>query len=134
MDAIAPITFELVQAAAGAPAASAASAAGAPTVYEVARFEQLHRGSPSAEAAAALPAARSESFSSVLKTLQTLNGDVQSLGLEAARFAADRQELTPGDMLQLTVRCHQFMFQCELTANVANRSSEGVQQLFRQQS
>ncbi len=37
-------------------------------------------------------------------------------------------------MLNLTVKCHEFMFHAELTSNVANRTSDGVQQLFRQQS
>jgi hypothetical protein len=32
------------------------------------------------------------------------------------------------------MRSHEFLFHCELVANVANRSSDGMQQLFRQQS
>jgi len=34
----------------------------------------------------------------------------------------------------MTMQCHQFLFQSQLTSNVANRTSDGVQQLFRQQS
>jgi hypothetical protein len=42
--------------------------------------------------------------------------------------------MKPGDMLMMTMRAHEFLFHCELTSNVANRSSEGVQQLFREQT
>ena len=34
----------------------------------------------------------------------------------------------------MTVKAHEFMFHCQLTANVANRTSDGLQQLFRQQA
>ena len=33
-----------------------------------------------------------------------------------------------------TLRTHEFVFRCQLTATVANRSGDGVQQLFRQQA
>jgi hypothetical protein len=36
-------------------------------------------------------------------------------------------------MIMLSVRCQEFMFHCQLTSNVANRTSDGLQQLFRQQ-
>lgn len=32
------------------------------------------------------------------------------------------------------MQAHKFLFQSQLTSNVANRTSDGVQQLFRQQS
>jgi hypothetical protein len=31
------------------------------------------------------------------------------------------------------MQCQEFMFQAQLTSNIANRSADGVQQLFRQQ-
>jgi hypothetical protein len=37
-------------------------------------------------------------------------------------------------MVMLTVKCHEFLFHSQLTANVANRASDGLQQLFRQQT
>ena len=40
----------------------------------------------------------------------------------------------PSDVMELTLRAHEFMFRCELTATVANRSSDGIQTLFRQQA
>src|SRR3546814_13980019 len=41
---------------------------------------------------------------------------------------------TPGQLLQVTMEAHKFLFRAELTSNVANRTSDGVQQLFKQQS
>ncbi len=43
-------------------------------------------------------------------------------------------DFRPGELLQITMQSHQFLFHCELVANVANRASDGVQQLFRQQN
>ena len=77
-------------------------------------------------------AQESEGFRAVLNTLNALNGRAAGLGDNAGISAT--KDMSPGDMLMMTVRCHEFMFHCELTANVANRSSDGVQQLFRQQS
>ena len=42
--------------------------------------------------------------------------------------------MTPGEVVMLTVRCQEFMFHCQLTSNIANRTSDGLQQLFRQQA
>jgi len=42
--------------------------------------------------------------------------------------------MTPGEMVMLSVKCHEFMFHCQLTSNAANRTSDGLQQLFRQQA
>jgi hypothetical protein len=36
-------------------------------------------------------------------------------------------------MVMLSMRCQEFMFHCQLTSNIANRTSDGLQQLFRQQ-
>lgn len=134
IDSVAAVSFDMV--AQGATSGPAGSTPGQVSVHDLARFQQAM--SKPAEAGAAnaesMKAQSADGFASVLKSLQSLNGRVEALGDSAVQFAADRQELTPGDMIEMTVRCHQFMFQCELTANVANRSSEGVQQLFRQQS
>ena len=47
---------------------------------------------------------------------------------------ATQTEMKPSELMQFTMRSHEFLFHCELVANVANRSSDGMQQLFRQQS
>jgi hypothetical protein len=51
----------------------------------------------------------------------------------ATTSEASGGQLTPGEIVQLTMKCQEFMFQCQLTSNIANRSADGVQQLFRQQ-
>jgi hypothetical protein len=34
----------------------------------------------------------------------------------------------------MMVTTQKFMFECQLTSSVANRTSDGIQELFRQQS
>ena len=96
----------------------------------------MNQATPVDPASLQPPSSLSESqgFRSVAALLDNLNGDVERLNSEAAPFTAGEKDMSPGDMLSLTVRCHEFLFHCQLTSNVANRSSEGVQQLFRQQS
>ncbi len=66
-------------------------------------------------------------------TLDRVNGEARSVAEYARSVEATGGELTPGEIVQLTMRCQEFMFHCQLTSNIANRSSDGVQQLFRQQ-
>ncbi len=68
--------------------------------------------------------------------LTALDGiDVQARSVTdfAQSAQASGGELTPGEVVELTMKCQEFMFQCQLTSNIANRSADGVQQLFRQQ-
>jgi hypothetical protein len=54
---------------------------------------------------------------------------------EFAQAALESENtLSPSEMVALTVRSQEFMFHSQLTANIANRTADGVQQLFRQQS
>ena len=69
----------------------------------------------------------------MLGTLDKVNGEAKSVADYAKSIQASGAEMTPGEIVQLTMRCQEFMFHCQLTSNIANRSSEGVQQLFRQQ-
>ncbi|WP_336970727.1 hypothetical protein [Sphingobium aromaticiconvertens] len=69
----------------------------------------------------------------MLGTLDKVNGEAKSVTDFARSVEASGGELTPGEIVQLTMRCQEFMFHCQLTSNIANRSSDGVQQLFRQQ-
>lgn len=93
-------------------------------------------GSTSAAEPVSAPGSLSSSsgFRTVVGMLENLNGDVRSINAEAAPFTEGIRDMSPGDMLNLTVRCHEFLFHCQLTSNAANRTSDGVQQLFRQQS
>lgn len=70
----------------------------------------------------------------VFDKLSNLDGQAKNLADEAQAAQASGQEMTPGEMVQLSMRAHEFMFNAQLTSNMANRTSDGLQQLFRQQS
>lgn len=70
----------------------------------------------------------------LLDTLDKVNMEARGVADYARVAEVSGGELTPGEIIQLTMRCQEFMFHCQLTSNIANRSSDGVQQLFRQQS
>lgn len=128
-----------VDIAAGSQASTLASQSTAlsPTVFDVASFENTFAAVKAGVTAAPVhgaSGAESSGFRSVLSSLNSLNGRAESLDGIAKMYASNKGEMTPGDMVQLTVKTHEFLFQCELTSNVSNRSAEGVQQLFRQQS
>jgi hypothetical protein len=65
--------------------------------------------------------------------LDQVNVQARSVSDYAATAEASGGQLTPGEIVQLTMKCQEFMFQCQLTSNIANRGSDGVQQLFKQQ-
>ena len=79
-------------------------------------------------------AAASESMQALFKPLEHINAEAVSLHEHAEAAMAAGTEMTPGEMVMLTVRAHEFLFHSQLTANVANRASDGLQQLFRQQA
>lgn len=65
--------------------------------------------------------------------LDQVNVQARSVSRYAEAAEASGGQLTPGEIVQLTMKCSEFMFQAQLTSNIANRSSDGVQQLFKQQ-
>lgn len=69
----------------------------------------------------------------LFRALDAINGQARSVSDYALQAEASGGQLTPGEIVQLTMKCQEFMFQCQLTSNIANRSSDGVQQLFKQQ-
>jgi hypothetical protein len=69
----------------------------------------------------------------LFSALDQVNIQARSVSDFAATAEASGGQLTPGEIVQLTMKCQEFMFQCQLTSNIANRSSDGVQQLFKQQ-
>jgi hypothetical protein len=69
----------------------------------------------------------------MLSQLDKVNGEARAVTDYAKTAEASGGELTPGEVVQLTMRCQEFMFHCQLTSNIANRSSDGIQQLFKQQ-
>jgi ribosomal protein S12 methylthiotransferase accessory factor YcaO len=75
----------------------------------------------------------SELAKAAVKPLDYIDREARSLGDYANTALATDNELTPAEIVNLTVQSHKFMFHSQLTANVANRSADGIQQLFRQQ-
>jgi hypothetical protein len=69
----------------------------------------------------------------MFNALDQVNVQAKSVSDYAASAEASGGQLTPGEIVQLTMKCQEFMFQAQLTSNIANRSSDGVQQLFKQQ-
>jgi len=81
-----------------------------------------------------LQRAPGEGMQALFRPLEQINGQAAQLSAQAHAALDAGRAMTPGEMVLLTVKCHEFMFHCQLTANVANRTSDGLQQLFRQQA
>lgn len=75
----------------------------------------------------------SELAKAAIKPLEYIDQEALSLSDYANTALASDNELTPAEIVNLTVQSQKFMFHSQLTANVANRSADGIQQLFRQQ-
>jgi hypothetical protein len=136
MDSITMVAFELTPEASAGGGTTPLGGQATPAMFDISHFNAAYAAAGPAPAAApqATPqvsAGESPSFRSVIATLTNLNGRADTLGLKALEMKGD--ELKPGEMLRMTMAAHEFLFHCELTSNVANRSSEGVQQLFREQ-
>lgn len=133
--------IEAIQVAAmdAAQSGSAASPAVQPQakMLEVGQFAEAYSrgagttGGPAAVTATAQP---SEGMRAVLSTFDNLNNGAERINTLSKILTSRGGEMSPSEMLQATMECHQFLFKAELTSNVANRTSDGVQQLFKQQS
>jgi TolA-binding protein len=140
MDAIASVAFEMDSAAAPngvAAAANAGNTGTAPAVFDVSHFDAAYsaaavNATPAAEPVARVSGSESQGLRTVMETLDRLNGKAESLGSRAVQMQGG--QMKPSDILMMTLRAQEFLFHCELTSNVANRTSDGVQQLFREQS
>lgn len=137
IEAIQVAALEQAQAMPGASPALQPQASAYDVRDFAAAFDRAGGASPAqgtAKGAQVAQGAPSEGVRAVLAALENLNGGANNINSISQTMSANSADLTPGEMMQMTMRCHQFLFQCELTSNVANRSSDGVQQLFRQQS
>lgn len=108
-------------------------------VDDVAKFQQnFADAAPSnvnqTEQVAPVPQELSASIKAVLNQFDSLNGQTAQIGKMANAMSSSGTDLKPSQIIDMTMRCQEMVFQTELTSNVANRSSDGVQQLFRQQS
>jgi hypothetical protein len=78
--------------------------------------------------------APSQAAQQLMQPFEHINGEAVRLASDAQAAQAGGKEMSPSQMVMLTVRCQEFMFHCQLTSNIANRTSDGLQQLFRQQA
>src|SRR3546814_7094592 len=132
--------IEAIQVAADAAQANpAASPAAQPqaTMFEVNQFAQAYgRGGSStggAEAVAA-PAQPSEGMRVLLSTFENLNAGADKISAMSHALTSSGSDPTPGQLLQVTLEAHQFLFKAATTSTVATPHSAGVKQLFNHKS
>lgn len=138
--------IEAIQVAASgaAQAGPAASPATQPqaTMFDLSRFAdayaqaggQVGAAAGNAPAAPAITTEPSQGMRMLLSAFENLNGGAKHISQTTQMLSASSKDPTPSELLKMTMECHQFLFKAELTSNVANRTSDGIQQLFRQQS
>jgi hypothetical protein len=128
-----------VSLAVGAPGAESAAAPATLQVgygvslTDLSSFNQSLSGAPARLEARAV-SAPGQAMQALFKPLEQINNEASALSVHAKQAVEAGHALTPGEMLALTTKCHEFLFHSQLTANVANRTSDGLQQLFRQQA
>lgn len=76
----------------------------------------------------------SEAARQFMRPFEYINHEAAQISEAAHAAKADGRGMTPAELVSMTVRCQEFMFHCQLVSNIANRTSDGIQQLFRQQS
>lgn len=76
----------------------------------------------------------SPALKAMFAQVEKVNGEAKGVADYAKAAQADGKEMSPSEIVNLTMKSHEFMFHCQLTSNIANRTSDGIQQLFRQQS
>jgi hypothetical protein len=126
------MSFEIAAAAAIGPAAGA----GAPvqvgygvSLTDIGGFQQ------SLSRLEAQPVAGGNEVARQLMTpFEAINTEAAKIATQANAAQAAGRDMSPSEVVQLTMRCQEFMFHCQLTSNIANRTSDGLQQLFRQQA
>jgi hypothetical protein len=137
MDTLTAVAFDLAPSALRPAGAGGVANTSVPTAFDVAGFDAVYAAAARiTHQASPLPtvsASESNGLRAVIGGLQSLNGGAESLGASAQHMRAAGGDLRPSDLLNLTVKAHEFLFRCELTSSVANRSSDGIQQLFREQ-
>lgn len=134
------MTMEIAAAAVIGNAPGALGATGAPvqagynvSLADIGNFQQS-LASVGARLEAQPINASSEAAKQLFKPFEHLNIEAAKLSADASAAQSGGQNMTPGQIMALTVRSTEFMFHCQLTSNIANRTSDGLQQLFRQQS
>src|SRR5579871_1855660 len=70
----------------------------------------------------------------LMRPFEHINSEAVQMSSDAQAAQAAGRQMTPAEIVSMTVRAQEFMFHCQLVSNIANRTSDGLQQLFRQQS
>ena len=83
---------------------------------------------------AAEQAQDSSAMKTMLEPLDHINNEATDLINYAQNAIQSGNELTPSEIVMLTAKSQEFMFHSQLTANIGNRTADGLAQLFRQQS
>jgi hypothetical protein len=125
-----------------AGAGTARPAAGNFSLGDVARFEAAMAGGGATTPAGAITAASATGPTTMLnsETLKAFFDPLSRINTAPDRMLAASEKLAanpdagPGDMLMTMMSVQKFVFECQITSSVANRTSDGVQELFRQQS
>jgi hypothetical protein len=94
---------------------------------------QEHLAASEAGSPASLDALISQTATPIMDAIGGLNAQASALKIAARDAMAQGGALSPGEMIMLSMRCNEFLVQCQLTSNIATRSADGVQQLFREQ-
>ena len=121
--------------AAGAPPLPPTEASGGTPTFNVADVTSF-QGSLSGAAVGGTGATDQlgPAVKAMFNQLERVNGEARGVSEYARAAELSGKEMTPGEVVNLTMKCHEFMFHCQLTSNIANRTSDGIQQLFKQQS
>jgi hypothetical protein len=131
------MSFDASAAAAAAAQPETVQAGYGASLTDAAQFNQALAGASQTASSAAAPTGGLEALQPAMKgvmaALESVNGEANGLGQAASAAQAKGSQLTPGEMVMLSMRCQEFMFHCQLTSNIANRTSDGLQQLFREQ-
>jgi hypothetical protein len=104
------------------------------SIADIASFQSSLTAASAPPAGVGGPDALSPALKSMFTQLEKVNGEAKNVAEFANTASLKGADMTPGEVVNLTMKCHEFMFHCQLTSNIANRTSDGVQQLFRQQS
>ncbi len=109
------------------------------TAFDIANFENMYLGNPmtntvSNVASPVVSSAENQGFIATIQSLKGLNSSIKDLGMDAINALAEKKTHSPSDMILVMAKAHEFVFQSQLTATVANKTSDGIAQLFRQQS
>jgi len=117
-----------------APAADQGLTAGpGVSLSDVSRFDHaMYSASAQLDVTAVDPT--SPVASAMAKPLDHINDQVTSLEQMASRMADAEGRMKPGDTFKFMAKSQVFMLECTLASNVATRASDGVSQLFKQQS